>query len=421
MNVPFPVRAMSEVAEVTSAKRIFAADYVSVGVPFYRGKEITELHNGALNVSTDLFITEDKFSDIRLKHGSPDPGDILLTSVGTLGSVYLVKGGDRFYFKDGNVTWFRKLNGLSGNYLRYWLLSPEGRAQLQKCVIGSSQSAYTIDNLKKIEIAVPPLETQRRIASVLGAYDDLIEVNRRRVAVLEEMARGLFDEWFVRFRFPGHEAVESVETVDGPLPEGWARWRLARLVSATYGYTTSAVQNPIGPKFLRVMDINKSAYIDWDAVPYAPFDGPTDRFKLLQGDLVVARMADTGKVGRIDEDVDAIAASYLVRLRPVTYSDSLFLFYLLTAKAYQDYVSGASTGSTRKSASVPVLTGFQFACPPVQLREHFSLKIASIRSQAAILIVAIARLRSMRDLLLPRLVSGHLSVGAAERELEEAA
>ncbi|MFC3214189.1 restriction endonuclease subunit S [Novosphingobium panipatense] len=70
---------------------------------------------------------------------------------------------------------------------------------------------------------LPPLETQRRIASILGAYDDLIEVNRRRVAVLEEMARSLFEEWFVRFRFPGHESVPLVDTPDGLLPQGW-KW-----------------------------------------------------------------------------------------------------------------------------------------------------------------------------------------------------
>jgi type I restriction enzyme S subunit len=103
-------------------------------------------------------------------------------------------------------------------------------ADLNRYAGGAAQPLLTQTNLKGLSFVIPPLETQRRIASILGAYDDLIEVNRRRVAVLEEMARGLFEEWFVRFRFPGHENVEIVETPDGPLPDGWRAGTLGDLV-----------------------------------------------------------------------------------------------------------------------------------------------------------------------------------------------
>jgi type I restriction enzyme S subunit len=107
---------IKELCEVTSSKRIYAADYVSTGVPFYRGKEITERHKGNLNVSTELFISEEKFEEIKSKSGVPSDGDLLLTSVGTIGSVYVVKPNDRFYFKDGNIVWFRKLSSLDSFY-----------------------------------------------------------------------------------------------------------------------------------------------------------------------------------------------------------------------------------------------------------------------------------------------------------------
>ena len=103
----WPTKRMDQLCEITSSKRIFAADYVSEGVPFYRGREVTEKYKGNLDVSTELFITEEKFVEIERKFGAPKLGDLLLTSVGTLGSVYVVKPGDRFYFKDGNLTWFR--------------------------------------------------------------------------------------------------------------------------------------------------------------------------------------------------------------------------------------------------------------------------------------------------------------------------
>ena len=217
----WPTKRMDELCEITSSKRIFAADYVSEGVPFYRGKEITEKHKGKLDISTELFISEDKFSEIERKFGAPRSGDLLLTSVGTLGSPYVVKPADRFYFKDGNLTWFRHFDGLDSWFLYYWLVSPQGKAELQKCTIGSSQSAFTIVLLKGMEIESPPLPVQQRIACILSAYDELIENNQRRIQILETMARALYREWFVEFRFPGHERFPRVASRFGDIPKGW--------------------------------------------------------------------------------------------------------------------------------------------------------------------------------------------------------
>ncbi len=215
------VHKMRELCEITSSKRIFAADYKSEGVPFYRGKEISEKYRGNLDVSTELFIDRDKFEQIRAKFGAPVAGDLLLTSVGTLGSPYVVNEREEFYFKDGNLTWFRNFKHLDSWFLYYWLQSPQGKAELKKCTIGSSQSAYTIVLLKAIEISLPPLPTQRKIAAILSAYDDLIENNLRRIKILEEMAQNLYREWFVKFRFPGYEQARFTDSPLGRIPEGW--------------------------------------------------------------------------------------------------------------------------------------------------------------------------------------------------------
>jgi len=237
MIAGWPIRRMNELCDITSSKRIFAADYVSEGVPFYRGREITEKYKGNLDVSTELFITEEKFQEIKLKHGVPKSGDILLTSVGTLGSVYVVKPGDRFYFKDGNLTWFRNLKDLDSQFLYYWLASPQGKSELQKCTIGSSQSAFTIVLLKGMEMNLPPLPTQKRIAGILSAYDELIENNQRRIKILEEMARSLYREWFVHFRYPGHEKVPLVDSPLGPIPQGWEVKAFTDIVDVLSGGT----------------------------------------------------------------------------------------------------------------------------------------------------------------------------------------
>ena len=231
----WPVKRMDELCEITSSKRIFAADYVSEGVPFYRGREITEKYKGNLDVSTELFITEEKFREIELKFGAPKLGDLLLTSVGTLGSVYVVKPGDRFYFKDGNLTWFRHFKGLDSKFLYYWIGSPQGKAELQKCTIGSSQSAFTIVLLKSMEIELPPLPVQQSIAGILSAYDELIENSQRRIKILESMARVLYREWFVHFRFPGHENHPRVASPLGEIPQGWEEIPFDSLLASMTG------------------------------------------------------------------------------------------------------------------------------------------------------------------------------------------
>ena len=100
------------------------ADYVEKGVPFFRSKEIIERYKGN-TITTELYITEEHYQAIKDKFGAPEEGHILLTSVGTLGIPYQVQANDKFYFKDGNLTWFKEFgNAIDAEYLFYWLTSP---------------------------------------------------------------------------------------------------------------------------------------------------------------------------------------------------------------------------------------------------------------------------------------------------------
>src|SRR5207248_7176452 len=118
--------------------------------------------------------------------------------------------------------------------------------------------------LKDFKITLPEIDCQQRAADILSAYDDLIENNRRRMSLLEEAARQLYREWFVRLRFPGHEHTRIANGV----PEGWQRQTLAEVCeSIDYGHTASAEKDEVGPKFLRITDIVPEV-IDWASVPY---------------------------------------------------------------------------------------------------------------------------------------------------------
>lgn len=172
----YEVGYVSDLCDVSSSKRIFMADYREEGVPFYRGKEIIEKAKGK-DVSTEIYIDNIKFNEIKEKFGIPQKGDILLTSVGTIGIPYLVKN-EEFYFKDGNLTWFKdfKLDGYN-LYLYYWIKFGEGKNNIDKVTIGSTQKALTISALKGMKIVIPNYEYVRKFYKYMEAIVQRYEKN----------------------------------------------------------------------------------------------------------------------------------------------------------------------------------------------------------------------------------------------------
>ena len=383
------LRKMDELCEITSSKRIFAADYVEEGVPFYRGKEITEKFKGNPDVSTELFIAEEKFIEIEQKFGAPLEGDLLLTSVGTLGSPYVVEPGERFYFKDGNLTWFRNFKGLHSRYLYYWLVSPQGKAELQKCTIGSSQSAFTIALLKGIEIELPSPIEQRRIAGILSAYDELIANHQRRIAVLEQMARALYREWFVYFRAPGVVMNEGAD-----LPEGWEVREFRDLFDIRYGKT-----------------LPKTEVSDSGVYPvYGAGDVIGFYHKMLQANkcaLVTSRGNGSGTVWRTREAAFVTNNSLLMLAKEeFKHWDYSFIELLLL----HSNVMEAKTGSAQPQVTIENLNYVKGLLPSKEVVERFCAFVTPLYEQVDVLYRIIANLRRTRDLLLPRLMSERVEV-----------
>lgn len=225
---------LGDLCEISSSKRIFAKEYQSDGVPFYRGKEIIAKQKGNA-ISNELFISRNRYEEIKARYGVPQQRELLLTSVGTLGVPYVIKE-EEFYFKDGNLTWFRHFNGLDVEYLYYWFLSPYGKNEINTKAIGSTQKALTIDSLSKFDIKIPVnLDDQRRIASILSSLDRKIELNNKINADLEEMAQAIFKNWFVDFEpFKDGKFVDSEL---GKIPEGWKVGRLTDVIKLMPGGT----------------------------------------------------------------------------------------------------------------------------------------------------------------------------------------
>ena len=199
-----------------------------------------------------------------------------------------------------------------------------------------------------------------------------------------------------------------VDSELGPIPEGWQAHKLSEIVETQYGYTASAQEAPVGPKYLRGMDINKTSYIEWDRVPYCPIgDNDYRSYRLAPGDIVVIRMADPGKAGIVEKDIDAVFASYLIRLKPWLATLSWYhLFYYLSSDAYQNYVNGASTGATRRVLALVYSPMYYCHCQQIISCCVLRKKRWSLRQLMSNLLDQNANLRRTRDLLLPRLISG---------------
>jgi type I restriction enzyme, S subunit len=321
-------------------------------------------------------------------------------------------------FPDSIVGFIPHEGKADARFVKYYIDTIKLR--MQNVSKGTTQDNLSVDKLLSFDFDLPDYSAQKRIASILCAYDDLIENNTRRVKILEEMAQMIYREWFVNFRFPqSQETVHMVSTDIGQAPKSWAISKLSNLVETQYGYTESAKQMPIGPKYLRGMDINKSSYIQWEIVPYCQIaTEEIDSYKLHIGDILVIRMADPGKVGIVEKEEGAVFASYLIRLKiKEKRLTPYYLFHFLLSTKYQNYVSGASTGTTRKSASAGVMTDIDILIPPDKLMEKFEEVVGNIRTLLNTLLDQNSNLRRTRDFLLPQLISGEIDVAKLEPQI----
>jgi|26BtaG_2_1085354.scaffolds.fasta_scaffold09516_2 type I restriction enzyme S subunit len=178
------VTTLESLAVISSSKRIFAKEYKTEGIPFFRGKEISLLSKGE-SFTQDIFISKERYQELKDKFGAPIAGDLLLTSVGTIGNVYLVQKGDEFYFKDGNLTWFSKYKTeIRGSYLSTWLSTRQAYLAIEDIKIGSTQQAITISSLNGIKIVKPKDE-------IIGLFNELSDSFSEKQTILIKDIRTL--------------------------------------------------------------------------------------------------------------------------------------------------------------------------------------------------------------------------------------
>lgn len=216
---------LGDLARVSSSKRIYAKEYIANGIPFYRGKEIIELGSGRL-LSNKLFISKDRFNQIKSKYNDvPEKDDVLITAVGTIGETYLVKSRDLpFYFKDGNLIKLSKWNRqiVLPEYMYYWLNSYAGKMAIKKITIGSTQQAITIRALSDVELDLPPISEQGKIAQGLSTLDFSIDNNKHINANLTNQLNSMFDKMY----YESSSRIELMNFVSEMKSGDWGKAKL---------------------------------------------------------------------------------------------------------------------------------------------------------------------------------------------------
>ncbi len=215
--------------------KLTSRDYSDQGIPVIRG---SNLNNGRfLDMNEFVYVSDSKVRK-DLSGNLAKPGDLVFTQRGTLGQVAIIpKEGisDRYVVSQSQMKLTVDDTKADQFFLYYYFSSREVIDRITNFTSSSGVPHINLTVLRNFEIPVPPLEIQKSIASILSAYDDLIENNRRRIGLLEQAARLIYREWFVHLRFPGHEAAKIV---DG-LPEGWSRGVIADLFDTSSGGTPS--------------------------------------------------------------------------------------------------------------------------------------------------------------------------------------
>lgn len=419
---------LEQLCDVKSSKRIFAKDYVEKGIPFYRGKEITELSNNE-KLTDRLFISFEKYNEIKEKFEVPKTGDILITAVGTIGNLYMVED-ESLYFKDGNIIWFNNYNldRIIPEYLFIILNTKRFKKILEnKGKIGSVQNALTIEKVKKIEIPIPSLEVQRKIIDKISSFNKKIKSNVNIINNLEESSQLLFYKWFVNFNFPNENGQPYKDSggkmieVDGKMiPYGWSKKTLQNFIT-NLSNGDWGEDLPFGDAIesycIRGADIPDVKYGKTLGIPLRYIKSSKDNLKSLNhGNIVIE--ASGGSPTQSTGRTVLIRASLLKSSdRPFYFSNfskvivpkdnySMFLFLLLN-NLYQRNVFFHFEGKTsgiRNLLLNNMIKKIEFVNPNIEVLKEFEKHLGLIWDKIFNLGHESELLGEMRDLLIKKLI-----------------
>lgn len=400
---------LGEQCVVTSSKRFHLSERITQGVPFYCSKEIIKKFNGE-DVTECDYISEDLYKKVSNEVGVPKENDLLITTRGTIGIPYLYKRTDRFYFADGNLTWIKDFDSnLYSKFLYYWFQSYEGRKKFEALAKGTAQKAVPISGIKTLEIELPSLKSQKRIADILSAYDDLIENNQKQIKLLEEAAQRLYKEWFVDLRFPGHE---NTKIVDG-VPEGWRVASIADICDTVGGGTPSTKIQSYYEKgdilWVTPTDITRNfslALLDTEK-KITPEGLKNSSANMLPAEtILMTSRASVGFFGMCKYEVCTNQGF----ISCIPKRENLQMYLLFNLKSRVEEIRQKAGGSTYLEISKTVFRELKIILPKDEVLAEYQKNVHDIFDEIYCRTEMIKSLVDMRNRLLPKLMSGEVEM-----------
>ena len=393
--------------------QLHQAEYETEGIPVVMPKDISD---GRISTKSVARISEQTAT--RLQRHKLKPRSIVLPRRGEVTK--------RAYIREEQEGWICgtgclkiELHGrhLVPEYLYYFMEQEHVTKWLLQHAVGTTMLNLSAGIVSALPIRYPSPDAQTAIADILSTYDDLIENNRRRMALLEESARLLYREWFVRLRFPGHEHTPIVDGV----PQGWERKTLELVCLSGNGIQTGPFGSQLHqadysedgvpvvmPKDLIGFRVSTSSIA---RIPESLADS-LGRNRMIPGDTVYGRRGDIGRRAFIGKrQLGWFCGTGSLRIRPnPQVINPLYLFdYLGTPAAVGD-ITNRAKGSTMLNLSAAALKPVPVLVPSRTLQEMYAEQIIQVREMVEVLDEQNQKLRTARDLLLPRLMSGELAV-----------
>jgi type I restriction enzyme, S subunit len=303
----------------------------------------------------------------------------------------------------------RERKQVDQQFIYYLFNSKPVRQQIRGSASGTKIRHTAPSRIAEVKVSIPPLPVQRRIAGILSAYDELMENSQRRIRILEAMARALYREWFVHFRFPGHEKLPRVPSPLGPIPKGWEVKKLANIAAVNRAQISARTT----PDELYYIDISSVSPGQIDTITnYHSADAPGRARRVVQhGDVLWSCVRPNRRshalVMRPEPNTIASTGFAVLTATSVPFT---FLYIATTTDDFVAYLTNNATGSAYPAVTATTFEKAVLLVPPPQLLERFSDTTIPMAEQIHALHRQIQNLRRTRDLLLPRLLSGQLEL-----------
>ena len=414
MPSEFPIVTVDEVCTVCDGAHA-KVERRSSGVMYLTSKNIRV---GRLALDSISYISESDFDRLFSLSSKvvrrPLEGDVLMGIIGTFGTAYRVRGSDRFGVASAVALLRPDRQVMDPGFLYYSVVSPTFRGAHARFKSGSVQGYTNLPTIRRLPIRRPPLDEQRRIATVLGALDNKIELNRKLNQTLEEMAQAIFKSWFIDF--DGIPDSEMVESECGPIPKGWEVGVLGDVAKQHRLTVKPEEQEPYTPYIgLADMPQRSIALAEWG---YAS-DATSAKAQFVENDFLFGKLRPYFKKVGV-APCDGVCSSDIIVVRPKDWHWWSYTLGLLTLDAVIDFTMAVSTGTRMPRVSWKAMAGYKLAIPPKDRAEEFDAFVRPVVDRIKANIWQSRTLAELRDALLPKLVSGELRVPEAEAAMEAA-